>query len=423
MKTLFTLATMVVSSISFSQYPEINAWMLNTTGELGDYEYYPGPPPTTTTVNMTDSVDVLTVCFDNSYVYIRTNGLANYTMGPWAMNPNQPSAHLSVYRFPRNPQMATGTHEGQPLQGALGVAVNGVKMYGISDDRSYNSVSGQNDNMGDGIWHSDAWVSEGATMDATGSGHPDQQGNYHYHATPNALYSDPSGAHSPIIGFAFDGFPIYGPFGYTDSLNSGSGITRMLSSYELRSITDRTTLPDGSTSVPAGPAINATFPLGTYWEDYEYIAGSGTLDEYNGRYCVTPEYPAGTYAYFITTESNGDPAFPYLTGLEYYGVVNAAEIGGAAGNITIPAGVSCDPAQASIQEESQNIELYPNPANSLLNVTGINGENYVIIDQLGRVVASGIVTNCIDISTFENGIYMLQVELDNILLSEQFIKE
>ena len=422
MKAIFTLIGIAIAGISFSQYPEINSWMLNTTGELGDYEYFPGPPPNTTAVNMTDSVDVLTVCFDDNYVYIRANGLANYTMGPWAMNPNQPSAHLSTYRFSRNPQEETGTKEGQPLQGALGVAVNGVKIYGISDDRSYNSVSGQNDPNGDGIWHSDAWVSEGATMDATGAGHPDQQGNYHYHATPIALYTDPSTAHSPIIGYAFDGFPIYGPFGYTDSLNPGA-VTRMVSSYQLRSMSDRSTLPDGSTSVPAGPAINATFPLGTYWEDYEYVAGLGTLDEFNGRYCVTPEYPGGTYAYFITTDGAGDPIFPYIIGLEYYGQVNANEIGGASGNITIPSGVSCDPAQASVEEAELAFELFPNPANSTLNITGVNGVNYQIVDQLGRNIAFGVIDNFIDIESLENGVYFLIIEKDNITSTARFIKE
>ena len=52
---------------------------------------------------------------------------------------------------------------------------------------------------------------------------------------------------------------------------------------------------------------NATFGL----EDYEYIENSGTLDEHNGRYCVTPEYPNGTYAYFVTINEYLDPIFPY----------------------------------------------------------------------------------------------------------------
>ena len=48
------------------------------------------------------------------------------------------------------------------------------------------------------------------------------------------------------------------------------------------------------TSVAAGPAVSASFPLGDYIEDYQYVAGSGDLDQYNGRFVVTPDYPQGT---------------------------------------------------------------------------------------------------------------------------------
>ena len=411
----------MVAGFLFGQHPLTTSWMMNTTGDLAEYEFYPGPPPNTNTVNMTDSTDILEMCEDQDYVYIRTNGLASYTMGPWQMNPNVPSAIESVYRFPKNPQEETGTKTAQPTVGAFGVAVNGIKLYGTGDARSYNSGTGQNDGNGDGLWNADAWVSEGATMDASGGGHPDGNGNYHYHATPIQLYTDPSTSHSPILGWAFDGYPIYGPFGYSDSLNAGP-VTRMTSSWQLRSISDRTTLPDGSPSNPAGPAINATFPLGTYWEDYEYVAGAGTLDEYNGRWCVTPEYPMGTYAYFITVDGAGEPQFPYLMGLEYYGVIpNTNEIGGPAGTVVTMG--DCSPMTGSVAKESLDDQIYPNPTNGTLNISGINGANYQIIDQLGRVVDAGIVNNFVEVSTLENGVYFLQLEMNNITSTERFIKE
>lgn len=413
----------LVAGATFAQDPQMDSWMLNTTGTLATYEYYPGMPPNTSTVNMTDSADVLQICYDNDYVYIRTNGLASYTMGPWEMNPNQPSAISSTYRFPRNPAEETGTKEAQPAVGALGVSVNGIKMYGVGDARSYNSVSGQNEFNGDGLWNSDAWVSEGATMDASGGGHPDQMGNYHYHATPLQLYTDPSTSHSPIVGWSFDGFPIYGPFGFIDSLDSGSGVERMRSSWDLRAITDRTILPGGATSTPAGPAINATFPLGTYWEDYEYVAGHGTLDAYNGRWCVTPEYPSGTYAYFITTDNAGDPEFPYLIGLEYYGQVNTSDIGGPAGNINIPStGVICM-GTVSIEENDLDISVYPNPANSMITIDGVSGASYVIVDQIGRTVDNGFVNGPINVEDLETGTYIIHVELNEKSSFVRFIKE
>ena len=43
------------------------------------------------------------------------------------------------------------------------------------------------------------------------------------------------------------------------------------------------------------------------------------LDRYNGRYCVTPEYPEGVYAYFCTIDGvSGAPKFPYFIGPDFY---------------------------------------------------------------------------------------------------------
>ena len=74
-----------------------------------------------------------------------------------------------------------------------------------------------------------------------------------------------------------------------------------------------------------GPSVS-TYPLGRYLEDNEYLADLGKtqgtdfdLDEHNGRFCVTPEYPSGTYAYFVSISSNGMPAFPYNIGRAFYG--------------------------------------------------------------------------------------------------------
>ena len=41
---------------------------------------------------------------------------------------------------------------------------------------------------------------------------------------------------------------------------------------------------------------------GTYLQDYKYFSGSGDLDECNGRYGITPEYPSGIYHYHITDD-------------------------------------------------------------------------------------------------------------------------
>mgnify|MGYP003643552046 CR=1 FL=1 len=117
-----------------------------------------------------------------------------------------------------------------------------------------------------------------------------------------------STAHSPIIGWAYDGYPIYGPYAYS-SITGGS-VRYMVSGYSQ------------SSTNPYRPSTSL-YPLGFFVEDYEYTA-NGDLDEFNGRFCVTPEYPNGIYAYFCTINDSVDingsfqnykkPIFPYIIG-------------------------------------------------------------------------------------------------------------
>jgi len=74
--------------------------------------------------------------------------------------------------------------------------------------------------------------------------------------------------------------------------------------------------------------VSEEYPLGTFAEDYQYVPHSGDLDEYNGRVTTTPEYPNGTYAYFLSTNSSGQPAFPYLLAHEFYGEYSAPQTPG-----------------------------------------------------------------------------------------------
>jgi len=112
-------------------------------------------------------------------------------------------------------------------------------------------------------------------------------------------------SHSPILGYAYDGNPIYGPYGYDPA--AGGSIRKINSSYEL--VADLT-----SGNRPPG------YDPGYFINDYLYT-GFGDLDEFNGRFCLTPQYPNGTYAYFIniTVDSNAKstPAYPYIVG-EYF---------------------------------------------------------------------------------------------------------
>jgi hypothetical protein len=115
--------------------------------------------------------------------------------------------------------------------------------------------------------------------------------------------------HSPLLGWAYDGNPIYGPYGYDSPTNNS---VRLITSGYSDPIDTQKNRPSKN-----------IFPAGYFVEDYEFT-NSGDLDEHNGRFCVTPEFPNGTYAYFMTLESSletsgffiGDkkPRFPYIIG-------------------------------------------------------------------------------------------------------------
>lgn len=237
--------------------------------------------------------EVHSVAVEASSIVVRSSGVSLTYLGPLQASP-QPGEGPRVFEFriPREPHAAEGahTHVGPQI---VGVFRNGVPIYNQFEAISYQ---GQN------IWHFDP-IALGRQGEA-----------------PAGLIESlmtAAGRHSPILGFALDGYPVYGPWGF-----GGDGaLRRMRSSYRLRKITERNTWPDGTRLTPAqyGPAVSARFPLGTFAEDYEYSPGFGDLDQYNGRFARTPEYPQGTYAYFLATDAGGKIAFPYLLASEFYG--------------------------------------------------------------------------------------------------------
>ena len=118
-----------------------------------------------------------------------------------------------------------------------------------------------------------------------------------------SLGDDGSG-HSPIIGWAYDGNPIYGPYGLEDPADVQSDVKRMVSSYEIV-----------SSNIPNRPA-SSIFPFGYFVDDYVYT-GSGDLDEHNGRFTKTPDFPQGIYAYFATVDNLNKPVYPFFVGDTY----------------------------------------------------------------------------------------------------------
>jgi YHYH protein len=300
-------------------------------------------------------------------VYVRSTGLAGYTMGPWQNGsfPNLPANQKILYRVPRtNNVPATKSTTGG---GEIGIFVDGVEMFNSWDGFFWNGTT-ETSGGGTGYWNRDAYVNEGATFDA-GNAHQQNTGTYHYHANPPGLryllgdnvnysattktYSEGTNTptkHSPILGWVADGFPIYGPYGYSVSNDASSGIRRMISGYVIRNgsygtsnltANGRSTIPQWAvrlfnvaSNIAAGPAVSTTYPLGRYMEDNDFLGDHGyapgtntyDLDEYNGRWCVTPEFPNGTYAYFVAIASDGTPVFPYNIGRGYYGTAAGGSV-------------------------------------------------------------------------------------------------
>jgi len=316
MKNIFnTLLLFIFFIIPFHciSQPEIVSWMQNITNETG-YNNLPS--------------NIQSVFYTNSNIYVSCSCIPGYDIGPWAGNPNTPANQDFCFKINRFPIENTAEKTKTPL-GHIGVWLNGVSIFNAEDAHSYNNL---------GVWYQNALFFEGNSFDEC-LGHPASNGEYHHHVNPTCLYDDLDNQnHSPIIGYSFDNFPIYGA--YANSNTEGTGdIIRMESSYQLRTVENRTTLSDGTVlnSNDYGPDINNQFPLGAYIQDYEFIENSGDLDEFNGRFCVTPEYPNGTYAYFVTINENHDPVYPFTIGPYYYGVAQGSgNLGPQSGHHSIP---------------------------------------------------------------------------------------
>lgn len=223
--------------------------------------------------------EVHAVNVEEREIVVRSAGLSTHYLGPLQSNPDpQPMVQEYVFHLPRYPQ-ASVSRPATPAEYA-GVFLNGVPIF----NQFQTSYQGRN------LWHFDPL---GARDGHSAPGLLEQ------------LASQPAD-HSPIIGFALDGFPVYGPW------HDGH---RMRSSYRLRAITKRVTWANGTRLIDAqrGPDVSAAYPLGTFAEDYEYVPGSGDLDESNGALVN------GAYAYFLSTGPDGRPEYPYLIGGSYYG--------------------------------------------------------------------------------------------------------
>jgi arylsulfatase A-like enzyme len=345
----FNYLTNELKKLTGETKPQITAWLRNLTGIKGRH-YVNG---NSTPIQDNVLANIQSVKYSANWVYVEATGIPSYITGPFLdNNPSLATAQSGFFKFPLTPVQNTGTLTAT-TGGNIGAFINGVALFdyrdGVAWNTNTNALCGGPGNPpcpgGMGAtqeWNRDAILAERGGFDCA-KGHP-ANGNYHHHQNPSAfnldltvvsnvcniyladgLYSIDSTKHSPLIGFAYDGFPIYGAYGFKNTDGTG-GITRIKSGYKLRSITLRTHHANGA-DVADGPPISAIYPLGYFREDYEFTPGvNDVLDDHNGRFCITPDYPQGTYAYFATVNSNWNSAYPYAVGSTFYGTRTASKV-------------------------------------------------------------------------------------------------
>jgi hypothetical protein len=215
---------------------------------------------------------------------IQSNGIPDHDTGafPGPGNPNAIMEQNYHFQVPLHPRAAAGR---TAIQGWIfGVAVDGVIFDPGTADFWHNDHHS--------IWRVEGIVHGRRTLGIDWSdAHVQPNGAYHYHGIPwGILKKFHAEKKMFLVGWAADGFPIYGPYAYKNPKDASSPAVKMTSSYRLKK-GDR----------PAGDKGPGGKYDGAYEGDYEYVKGLGDLDECNGRTGVTPEFPGGTY-YYVTTE-------------------------------------------------------------------------------------------------------------------------
>ena len=286
-----------------------------------------------TTSNTDNHQCEVAIMLNETHLIISTNGLPNHDFESTLAcsgGGQCSTAQSYTWSIPRSPvndttgghdstncPEANGNKECAPDRGSVAVAINGVPIFGPEDGPGGDAVAAEH-----GAYNEDRQPIELGIC----HGHAAQGGTYHYHADANCMHWHPAegesiendydestiqaiaqntydGNHSMVIGVAFDGYPIYGFWGYDDQMN----VVEMKSSYELK---------DGETG------YNGI-------DDYKYTEGLGHLDQCNGHFGPTPDFPQGIYHYHTTMQNgDGDMGFPYFL-ICYHGEADMSSDSGA----------------------------------------------------------------------------------------------
>ena len=131
---------------------------------------------------------------------------------------------------------------------------------------------------------------------------------------------------------------------------------------------------------------------------------------------MTPEYRGGTYAYFVTINSQYAGAYPYTPGPTYYGVVPAGATGPQSGHAVVNEAVQTYLVTAAFAAAGLQVNLYPNPASTTLTLQPEGGLQNELrrhaVNALGQPVCppAGLhpsVPTDFDLSALAAGMYYL----------------
>ena len=278
----------------------------------------------------------VTVSASSTEMNVNSNGIPNHNwvsaFGPgdiqshtWSI-PLNPTNDTTGGHVSTNCPAANGQWECAADRGQVAVAANGVPIFGPEEGPGGDAVALD-------FFY---FTEDRQPIDLGYCGAHAGPTGVHYHWDAMCQYWEPesgetmqdydwslidSTKHSPIIGWSFDGYPIYGMYTWDDD-----GVVKgMKSSYAVE-----------RTSDGGDQGYNGI-------DDWNYVSGLGDLDQCNGRFGPTPEYPQGTYYYVSTplsgssstvVDTNGDTVpmigFPYFL-LCYHGIADDSNAGGGQG--------------------------------------------------------------------------------------------
>lgn len=298
----------------------------STTSATATATPTPSPTPTSTSTSTTGTTSTASVLcpysgsYDGTYSKvvltakwdwtcndtIRTlsgNGLPDHSVGdfPNSGNPNSISAQTVNASMTLTPSLSDTDTEMGGTQ-TIAYALNSVKFDPATAGTCDSSATQASDcalDKGTGAWSIEALGQSVFDFGVdSNNAHVQPTGTYHYHGVPEGMLTKAGASDSNrkmvLVGWAADGFPVYARFCYSDAMDANSAVKVCTGSYVLD------TTPD------AGRPSTDWVPLGAFTSDWSYSAGSGDLDECNGRTGVTPEFPDGIYYYMVTD------SYPYF---------------------------------------------------------------------------------------------------------------